>query len=167
MDAEGPRLVHGADPPGANPDYCKKGSDHPSAKVMPLDASPRQASVYDPKTQKWMHASTLCFATHHLYFAKDEQHAVVQPAAGRQSGVVGWLKTKQFIATGDAAKSQGWTPIVVDTNGNGKRDELRRAERAGRSRRRTSASSRPSTASCRARSTTRSGASRWASASRA
>ena len=38
--------------------------------------------------------------------------------------MVGWLKTKTFLETGDAAKSQGWTPIIVDTNGNGKRDEF-------------------------------------------
>ena len=25
--------------------------------------------------------------------------------------------------TGDAAKSQGWSPFVLDTNGNGKRDD--------------------------------------------
>ena len=37
--------------------------------------------------------------------------------------MVGWIKTKTFFETGDSAKSQGWTPIVVDTNGNGKRDE--------------------------------------------
>ncbi len=28
-----------------------------------------------------------------------------------------------FDETGDAAKSQGWSPFVLDTNGNGKRDE--------------------------------------------
>ena len=28
-----------------------------------------------------------------------------------------------FDETGDAAKSQGWTPFVLDTNGNGKRDD--------------------------------------------
>ena len=27
-----------------------------------------------------------------------------------------------FSETGDAAKSQGWTALVLDTNGNGKRD---------------------------------------------
>ena len=27
-----------------------------------------------------------------------------------------------FEETGDEVKSQGWTPIVIDTNGNGKRD---------------------------------------------
>ena len=37
--------------------------------------------------------------------------------------MVGWLNTKMFDETGDAAKSQGWTALVLDTNGNGKRDE--------------------------------------------
>jgi hypothetical protein len=36
--------------------------------------------------------------------------------------VVGWLDRKVFEDTGDEAKAQGWTPIVIDTNGNGKRD---------------------------------------------
>ena len=27
-----------------------------------------------------------------------------------------------YEETGDEAKSQGWTPIILDTNGNGKRD---------------------------------------------
>ena len=36
--------------------------------------------------------------------------------------MVGWLNTKMFDETGDAAKSSGWTPLVLDTNGNGKRD---------------------------------------------
>ena len=32
------------------------------------------------------------------------------------------MNTKMFDRTGDAAKSQGWTALVLDTNGNGKRD---------------------------------------------
>src|SRR5207245_11652450 len=38
-------------------------------------------------------------------------------------GVIGWLNRKMFEETGDEVKSQGWTPFIVDTNGNGKRDE--------------------------------------------
>ena len=37
--------------------------------------------------------------------------------------MVGWLNTKVFDETGDAAKAQGWSPLVLDTNGNGKRDD--------------------------------------------
>ena len=28
-----------------------------------------------------------------------------------------------YNETGDIVKAQGWTPIILDTNGNGKRDE--------------------------------------------
>ena len=32
-----------------NPDFCKKGSEHPSAKVFPLERSGRQVAMLDPK----------------------------------------------------------------------------------------------------------------------
>ena len=44
-------------------------------------------------------------------------------SSGGASDVLGWLNTKMFDATGDAQKSQGWTAFVLDTNGNGKRDD--------------------------------------------
>ena len=31
-----------------NPDWCKKGSEHPSAKVFPIDRSSRQVALLDP-----------------------------------------------------------------------------------------------------------------------
>ena len=34
---------------------------------------------------------------------------------------MGWLNTKMYLATGDEQKSQGWTALVLDTNGDGKR----------------------------------------------
>jgi len=121
MDAQGRVWFSARSRPAANPDFCKKGSDHPSAKVAPLENSPRQLSVYDPKTDKWMHVDT-CFGTHHLYFAKDGDTLWLSQG-GPQSGVIGWVKTKKFLESGDSKASQGWTPIIVDTNGNGKRDE--------------------------------------------
>ncbi len=108
--------------PLPNPDFCKKGSGHPSAKVMPLDASARQLSMYDPKTGKWSLIDT-CFTTHHLYFGHDANRTLWISQGGPQSGVTGWFNTKMYEETGDAQKSQGWTPIIVDANGNGKRDE--------------------------------------------
>ena len=107
--------------PAANPDFCQMGSDHPSAKVVPLDNSARQLSMYDPKSGKWSLIDT-CFTTQHLYFANDPDNTLWTSAGGPQSGVVGWLNTRQYEETGDEAKSQGWTPIILDTNGNGKRD---------------------------------------------
>jgi hypothetical protein len=107
--------------PPANPAFCKQGSDHPSAKVAPQNESLRQLSMYDPKTGKWSLIST-CFSTHHLYFAHDKNNTLWTSAGGPASGVVGWLNTKMYDETGDEEKSQGWTPLIIDTNGNGKRD---------------------------------------------
>ena len=42
---------------------------------------------------------------------------------GAQSGVIGWVNRKMFDETGDEQKSQGWTAMVIDANGNGKRDD--------------------------------------------
>ena len=114
--------------------------------------------MYDPKTGKITLIST-CFPTHHLMFAEDANNTLWTSAGGPQSGVVGWLNRKMFEETGDEAKSQGWTPIILDTNGNGKRDELRRAEPAGRSDQGQAHRRRASTASASTRSTARSGAS--------
>ena len=108
--------------PPANPDFCKKGSEHPSAKVFPLENANRHLSMYDPATGKFTLIST-CFPTHHLIFAEDANNTLWTSAGGPASGVVGWLNRKLFEETGDEEKSQGWTPLILDTNGNGKRDE--------------------------------------------
>ncbi|MBI4887103.1 MAG: carboxypeptidase regulatory-like domain-containing protein [Acidobacteria bacterium] len=105
-------------PPGT-PDYCRKGSSHPSAKLFPIDTSVRQAAVYDPKTKKLTQIST-CFDTHHLMFAEDANNTLYFNGYG--SPYLGWIDTKVFDETGDEARSQGWTAIVLDTNGNGRRD---------------------------------------------
>lgn len=103
-----------------NPASCKEGSDLPSAQVAPLKDSARQASFYDPKTEKWTLIDT-CFNTHHLVFGYDKNNTLWFSQGQPYSGVVGWLNTKQFDATGDAMKSQGWTPTVTNVSGTGKR----------------------------------------------
>ena len=102
-----------------DPASCQAGSDLPSAQVAPLKDSAREASMYDPKTEKWAMIDT-CFNTHHLVFTPDEKLWFSQGQP--YSGVVGWLDVKKFEATGDAMKSQGWTPVVVNTSGTGKRE---------------------------------------------
>jgi hypothetical protein len=104
-----------------NPAFCQKGSDHPSAKLTPVAESHRQLAMLDAKTMKYTFVDT-CFTTHHLNFAKDANDTL-WASSGGGSGVVGWLNTKLFDETGDAQKAQGWTALIVDTNGNGKRDE--------------------------------------------
>jgi hypothetical protein len=120
MDEKGRIWITSVVRPSPNPDYCKAGSNHPSAKVFPLAASGRQLAMYDPKTKKLTHIST-CFSTHHLMFAEDANNTL-WTSSGGGGGAVGWLNTKMFEETGDEVKSQGWTPLVIDTNGNGKRD---------------------------------------------
>jgi hypothetical protein len=54
-------------------------------------------------------------------FAEDANNTL-WTSAGGGGGVIGWLNTKMFDETHDEEKSQGWSPFILDTNGNGKRD---------------------------------------------
>ena len=107
--------------PNDNPTFCKEGSSHPSAKLFPVANSGRQLAMYDPKARKVTLIDT-CFGTHHLQFAKDANNTL-WTSSGGGGDVVGWLNVKMFEETGDEQKSQGWTALVLDTNGNGKRDD--------------------------------------------
>jgi hypothetical protein len=102
----------------ANPAFCKQGSTHPSAMAFPLNTSDRQLAMYEPKSGKYIFVDT-CFGTHHLQFSEDASDTL-WTSGGRDA--VGWLDTKKFISTGDAAASQGWAPLVLDANGNSKLD---------------------------------------------
>jgi len=104
--------------PSENPSFCQSGSSHPSAKLFPLTNAGRHLALYDPKTLTLTHIDT-CFSTHHLMFAEDANRTLWTSGGG---AVVGWLNTKMFEETHDEAKSQGWTALIMDTNGNGKRD---------------------------------------------
>ncbi|HTH25524.1 MAG TPA: carboxypeptidase-like regulatory domain-containing protein [Vicinamibacterales bacterium] len=101
-----------------NPAWCQDGALHPSAKVFPIQRAGRHLQVYDPSTKKLTHIET-CFGTHHLMFAEDANNTLWTSGGGQ---VVGWLNRKMFDETGDVQKSQGWTPLIMDTNGNGRRD---------------------------------------------
>jgi hypothetical protein len=118
FDEKGRVWITSAVRPAANPDYCKEGSSHPSAKLFPIANSGRHLAMYDPKTKQITHIST-CFGTHHLMFAEDANNTLWTSGGGQ---VVGWLNTKMYEETKDEVKSQGWTALIMDTNGNGKRD---------------------------------------------
>src|SRR5438093_6780402 len=79
----------------ANPAFCGKGSDHPSAKIFPVERSNRQLSLYDPKTGKFTLIDT-CFGTHHLYFAEDANNTLWASSGGAANEVLGWLNRKVF-----------------------------------------------------------------------
>lgn len=102
-----------------NPDFCKEGSEHPSAMLYPKDSASRHLALFDPATGDYTFVDT-CYSTHHLQFAYDERNTLWTSGGG---DVVGWLDTTAFLASGDAAASQGWAPLILDTNGNGRRDE--------------------------------------------
>jgi hypothetical protein len=103
----------------ANPAFCRRGSSHPSARRFPLERAARHLARYEPATGKYLFIDT-CFGTHHLQFAEDERHTLWTSGGGE---VVGWLDTRKFDETGDAAASQQWAPLVLDANGNGRLDE--------------------------------------------
>jgi hypothetical protein len=118
MDANGRVWITSTVRPSENPDWCKQGSSQPSAALFPLERSGRQLAMYDPATRKLTHINT-CYSTHHLMFAEDANNTLWTSGGGP---VVGWLNTKMFLETGDEEKSQGWTALILDTDGNGKRD---------------------------------------------
>jgi hypothetical protein len=107
--------------PNANPGFCKAGSSHPSAKAFPIQESGRHLSMYNPASGTFTLIST-CFPTHHLAFAQDANQTLWTSAGVGGPGAIGWLNRRLFEETGDEIRSQGWTPFVLDTNGNGKRD---------------------------------------------
>ena len=102
-----------------NPDWCKKGGDHPSAKVFPLDRTNRRVTMFDPKTGKYTPYQT-CFGSHHLQFGYDANETLWTSGA---ANVAGWINTKLLDETGDIKKAQGWSPFILDTSADGKRGE--------------------------------------------
>jgi len=99
-----------------NPAFCRQGSSHPSAKAFPTARAGRHLAVFDPATRDYTFIDT-CFSTHHLQF--DSQDVLWTSGGG---AVIGWLDMKLFDQTGDAERAQGWTALVRDANGNGRRD---------------------------------------------
>jgi hypothetical protein len=101
----------------AQPDFCKEGSKNKYAQYQPLRSSFRQASYYDPATEKFELIDT-CFGTHHLQFAKDADRTLY---FNELTGpMFGWLNTRLYDQTRDEQLSQGWCPQIIDTNGDGK-----------------------------------------------
>lgn len=121
MDERGRTWYTSRISPDPNPDWCKSGSGHPSAKAFPLNGGAnRHLSSFDPNTNTWTLIRT-CFPTHHLNFSRDN---ILWTSAGVVGpGVIGWLDVKAFEATKDERGAQGWTPLILDTNGDGKRGE--------------------------------------------
>jgi len=119
FDERGRVWITAAVRPPDNPPVCREGSTHPSARRFPVNRAGRHLAVYDPATGKLTHIGT-CFSTHHLMFAEDANRTLWTSGGGQ---VVGWLNTKLFDETGDEEAAQGWTALILDANGNGRRDD--------------------------------------------
>jgi hypothetical protein len=97
------------------PAFCK---DKTTAfgKYVTYEQGGAGVSVYDPKTGKVELVDT-CFGTHHLQFAEDKDNTLY--FSGDQNGI-GWLNTRIWDETHDISKAEGWCPLIVDYNGDGK-----------------------------------------------
>lgn len=105
-----------------NPAFCQQGSENPSAQAFPLKQSTRHLAVYSPRTGTTKLIRT-CYNTHHVVLAEDADNTLWTSAGGPQQGAIGWFNRRVYEETGDENKAQGWAPIVIDTNGNGKLDD--------------------------------------------
>ena len=102
---------------GPNPDFCTDGAKSPFAKLYPTTAKVgREIVLFDPATKK-MQLIPTCFGTHHLQFSWEADNVLYFSG---DPNVMGWIDTKVWDETHDPAKAEGWCPMVLDTNGDGK-----------------------------------------------
>ena len=99
------------------PAWCRAGSNHPSAKLLPINQSQRGLEMYDPKTKQLTTIDT-CFSWGHVNL---DENDVLWSSFG-PAGVEGWFDLKIWDKTHDEQQAQGWSAFVLDHNGNGKRD---------------------------------------------
>ena len=59
-----------------NPDFCKKGSDHPSAKAFPLERTTRQLTMLDSKTGQYSYYRDLLWDASFAIWLRCQRHAV-------------------------------------------------------------------------------------------
>ena len=120
FDAQGPALARRLGPSGTDSCVLSAGLK-PSIGEVVSDESEHETDLafYDPKTKQFTTINT-CAGSLHLNLAEDANNTLWFSGPG--ADVVGWLNTKMFDETHDEQKSQGWTPLILDTNGNGKRD---------------------------------------------
>ncbi len=108
-----------------SPAWCSDGAGNKFANYEPLNRRSRQASYYDPKTQKFQLIET-CYDTHHVQIDNDANETVY---FNELSGpIFGWIDSKVYeqtlASTKDELKAEqaavGWCGQVIDTNGDGK-----------------------------------------------
>tara|TARA_Y100000385_G_scaffold118161_1_gene123007 strand:+ start:4724 stop:6949 length:2226 start_codon:yes stop_codon:yes gene_type:complete len=98
------------------PEWCEPESGNKFAQYHRSRGSERQASHYDPATGEFGLIST-CFGTHHLQFGWGKNRMLYFSGGG---DVIGFINTRIWDQTQDEQLSQGWCPMVVDSNGDGR-----------------------------------------------
>ena len=85
------------------------------AAVYPMPGG-RIVHIVDTKTDK-IKGEAVCFGSHHVALGFDANNTAYFSG---EIDVMGWIDTKVYEATKDINKAQGWCPMVLDTNGDGK-----------------------------------------------
>jgi hypothetical protein len=98
------------------PQWCESGSGNKFAEYYQSRGSERQASYYDPASEEFGLIAT-CFGTHHLQFGWGKNRMLYFSGGG---DVIGFINTRTWDRTQDEQLSQGWCPMVIDTNGDGR-----------------------------------------------
>jgi hypothetical protein len=102
---------------GEDPAFCSDGKINKFAAYYPNGRKlGRHVALYDPKTKQTT-MIPVCWGNLHLKFTGDKDDTLWFSG---DANVMGWIKTKVWDETHDAAKSQGWCPMVLDTSGDGK-----------------------------------------------
>jgi hypothetical protein len=94
------------------PEFCK------AAPEIATHVQHRQLGYYDTKSDRFVLIDT-CYGTHHLQF---DAKGVLWTSG--DSWVIGWFDPAKFDpANPDSAKkAQGWSEVIVDSNGDGRKD---------------------------------------------
>jgi len=90
------------------PAFCRKGSITRPRSSFRWRRRGRQSTVYDPKSKQLTHIDT-CFTDPPPDLREDKNNTLWLSGGGARQPVIGWINTKKFLETGDAAASQGWT----------------------------------------------------------
>jgi len=118
MDQKGRVWIATVGREGPNPAYCANG-ETPYSKLSPReDKNARVIDMYDPATGK-VEVIPVCAESDHLNFARDKDNTLYFSG---EFTAMGWFDTKVYDETHDAKQAEGWCPMVLDTNGDGKID---------------------------------------------
>ena len=96
------------------PDNLAFCTDGTYGKYFPLPGKARTMTLIYDNTKKSIEGIPMCAGTHHLMASGDSKWMYF---SGGSNKVVSWVDMDTWDASHDVAKSVGWCPMVLDTNG--------------------------------------------------